>query len=478
MRHLNHDGYFLPPSLRGEVWNFEERLYSFERDPLSLTIRTPRLTPSRIVRVMDHLREAQRNYLEKRSIGNIVELLDQASQHWLDPDYPPFRFCLETIPPLTGFSREMVAESLFLEHRSSCKADILKALESELGNPLYLDDFQFSSQLGGLCRAYGPEVVAAVFSANIPGLPHLSIMRSFLVKASCLGKVSSGEPIFTPLFARTIEELDPQMAECLAILEWKGGDEEIEREVFLRCGAVIAYGSEETCASLRSRIPSPVKLITHSHKLGFGLIGREALHTNGLRELAQSVAYDISVFDQHACLSPHIYFVEEGGRVSPREFCRELADSLGRLERSLPNGMLGIEESAALQQLRDSWELRELAGEEIQVFCSPPHPWTVIYERTASFLPSLLNRMIRIVPLPDIFEVGGILGPVSNYLQNAALAMEGERRKRMFSLLGRLGVSRIVPPGKMPTPSMMWHHDGLPCLAALLRWTDAEMFEG
>ena len=45
-----------------------------------------------------------------------------------------------------------------------------------------------------------------------------------------------------------------------------------------------------------------------------------------------------------------------------------------------------------------------------------------------------------------------------------------------FSLFARLGVSRICPAGKMPTPSMMWHHDGLPCIGEMVRWTDAEMF--
>jgi hypothetical protein len=370
----------------------------------------------------------------------------------------------------------MVAESIFLEHRSSRKPDLLRALESELGNPSYLDGFQPSPQLDGFCRAFGPEVIMAIFSANIPGLPHLSIMRSFLVKSACLGKVSSEEPIFPPLYAETLEQLDSEVAECLAILEWKGGDEEIEHEVFHRCGAVIAYGSEETCNSLRSRIHPQVKLVTHSHKLGFGLIGRNALRISDIRELARRAAYDVGVFDQHACLSPHIYFVEEEGEASPREFARELATALDKLEEKLPSGKIGIGTSATLQQLRESLELRESAGEDVQVFHSPAHPWTVIYERTASFLPSPLNRVIRVVPLRDIFEAEDILRPVACYLQNAALELEDERRGKMFDLLGKLGVSRIVPPGKMPTPSMMWHHDGLLCLATLLRWTDVEMF--
>lgn len=218
-------------------------------------------------------------------------------------------------------------------------------------------------------------------------------------------------------------------------------------------------------------------MVTHSHKFGFGLIGREALRPEAVGELAGRAAYDVAVFDQHACLSPHVYFVEEGGEVSPREFARELAGALERLEERLPGGRLELGEAAARQQLRESYELRELAGEEVQAFCgSPPQAWMVIYERAQGFLPSPLNRVIRVVPLRDAFEVEGYLRPLSCYLQNAAVALGEERREEIFLRLGRLGVARIVPPGKMPTPSMMWHHDGLPCLGTLLRWTDAEMF--
>lgn len=472
-----YEGYYLPPSLRGEVEAYEERHYDFPEYELSFTVRSPCLSIALVERVMDHLRESQRRYLEGKPIEEIAGVLDRASRCWLDPSYPLLQQALEAIPALTGFSRPMVAESLHLEHRSSLQPDLLRALESELGNPRFLDGFQDSPQLQGRCRAFGPGLVVAVFSANIPGLPHLSIMRSFLVKAACLGKVSSGEPIFPPLYAKTIEALDPQMAECLAILNWKGGDESIERRVFARAGAVIAYGSEETCASLRDRVPPGVRLVTHSHKFGFGLIGREALRPEAAKELARRAAYDVAVFDQHACLSPHVYFVEEGGEVSPREFARELAGALERLEENLPGGRLELGEAAARQQLRESYELRELAGEEVQAFWGPPpQVWMVVYERAQGFLPSPLNRVIRVVPLRDAFEVEGYLQPLSRYLQNAAVALEGERREEIFLRLARLGVARIVPPGKMPTPSMMWHHDGLPCLGILLRWTDAEMF--
>ena len=38
----------------------------------------------------------------------------------------------------------------------------------------------------------------------------------------------------------------------------------------------------------------------------------------------------------------------------------------------------------------------------------------------------------------------------------------------------RAGVARVCPPGNMGTPTMMWHHDGFPCIAKMLRFCDWE----
>ena len=102
--------------------------------------------------------------------------------------------------------------------------------------------------------------------------------------------------------------------------------------------------------------------------------------------------------------------------------------------------------------------------------------WTVVYEPLKEFASSPLHRFIRIVPLPDLKDIVKYLSPIKGYMQNAGLEVGEERRAEFFSLFARLGVSRICPAGKMPTPSMMWHHDGLPCIGEMVRWTDAEMF--
>ena len=474
MEIIEVDAYYVPPDFRPQVKDFRTEVYQDEN--ITIHLKIPQISTSFVETLTDHLKKRRETYLASLPIGKIIDVLDEASRKWLERDYPLRKLALKTIPFTTRFSRDVVEASIDVEMESSLREDIWHALCSEIKNPLFLDDFQYSPELNGYSRAFGPKLIISIFSENIPALPHLLFMRSALLKAACLGKVATGEPTFAPLYLKTIEEIDPEMAESMAVLYWRGGEEDIEGAAFHQADAVIMFGGVEACESLRKKIPRGVKALLHGHRLGFGIIGRKRLRRKGLRELAASVAYDCSMFDQQACLAPHVYYVEEGGEVSPKEFCRTLAEAMERLNLKMPRGKISPGEASAIHQLRAKYEFRELNGEEVLLIASPHGTdWTIVYEKDPGiFSPSPLNRFIRIFGVEDILQILPSLKSIAPYLQNAAVAIGDEREKELIRRLGELGVARITSPGKMPVPSMMWHHDGISPLASLLRWCDIE----
>jgi hypothetical protein len=477
METIEVNGYYLPPSLREGIKTFRTEVY--QDDSTTLHLKIPVVTRAVVEELAHHLKKNRGEYLAQLPIERIVAILDQASRRWLDRDYPYRKLALRTIPVVTGFTPEVVETSIDVEMESSLGEDMWKALCSEIVNPLYLDDFQYSEELNGYRRAFGPELIASFFSENIPALPHLLFMRSALLKAACLGKVAAGEPTFAPLYLKTIEDIDPEMANAMAVLYWPGGDEEIEDTVFDQTDAVIVFGGVETCKALMERIPRRIRLLAHGHKMGFGVIGREAMRTENLKELATAVAYDHAMFDQHACLAPHCYYVEYGGEVTPQELARALTGAMEEMEVRMPRGKISARDAALINQLRGKYEIQELKGEDCLLLpSSHGTAWTIIYERNpGAFSPSPLNRVVRIWGVEDIFQVLPTLRPLRPFLQNAAVAVGDEREKEFIEALGALGLSRITAPGKMPIPSMMWRHDGIAPLALLLRWCDVEKKE-
>jgi hypothetical protein len=474
MEVIEANGYYLPPRLREVIKNFRTEVYQNER--ITVHLKIPVVTGAIVEALTDQLKKNREKYLADLPIERIVAVLDEASRRWLDRDYPYRKLALQTIPVVTGFSHEVVEASIDVEMESSLEKDMWRALRSEIENPLYLDAFQFSQELNGYRRAFGPELIVSFFSENIPALPHLLFMRSALVKAACLGKVAAGEPTFAPLYLKTIEDIDPEIANSMAVIYWPGGEEKTENVVFEKTDAVIVFGGVETCNALMERVPRRIRLLTHSHKMGFGVIGREVLRAEKLEELAAAVAYDHGMFDQYACLAPHCYYLEGGGEIPPQAFARSLAGAMEEMEEQMPRGKISPRDAALIHQLRGKYEFKELKGEDCLLFASPHGTdWTVVYERGPGiFSPSPLNRVIKIWGVQDIFQVLPLVKPLRPFLQNAAVAVGDEREKEFIEKLAATGVSRITAPGKMPVPSMMWRHDGIAPLSFLLRWCDVE----
>ncbi len=435
-----------------------------------LLLRVPALTVPELTTVLDAITAARDAYLADLPVLEIVGRLDKAVGLWLDPAFPPRRLAEDLLPVITGYSPPMIRAGLSTLLGGLRREALIECLAAEFGDPACLDAFRPLRGTGLLTRAFGPRLAVHVFSGNVPGLPVWSLTCGLLVKAANLGKSASGEPLLPALFAASLAEVDPDLARCLAVLYWPGGAEALEVAAFTGAEAVIAYGSDGALEALRGRVPAGTRFLGYRHRLSFGLIGREALTAAGAAALAARAAADVATFDQQGCVSPHLFYVEAGGDLSPRDFAAALAAALEELERRLPRGGIPLGASAAIQGLRDT---ADLAGAEVWASAGGT-AWTVIYEGDAAFAPSCLNRTVRVKPVADLADLPPLLAPLGPSLQTAGVAVSQERLPVLAARLGRLGVSRLCPLGQMPFPAFAWHHDGRGNLLDLVRFSDIE----
>src|SRR5690606_28132101 len=99
-------------------------------------------------------------------------------------------------------------------------------------------------------------------------------------------------------------------------------------------------------------------------------------------------------------VSPHLFYVEEGGATSPAEWAEALAGALARLEQELPRGAVGAEEATAIHRARAEAEFAAIAGGGAALHASPGGTaWTVIHDPDPTFTPSCLNRLVRVKPV-------------------------------------------------------------------------------
>ncbi|MFT5432460.1 MAG: hypothetical protein ACI9OJ_003159, partial [Myxococcota bacterium] len=347
--------------------------------------------------------------------------------------------------------------------------DMEAALTRELGDFRALDGFVPMPK--GRTRAFGPGVIGGLFSANIPALPHLTVMRSFLVKAACFGRVSRGEPVYLPLYARSIASLDEDLASCLAVVHWDSARHDVEAAFTRGIDHLIAYGSDRTLSEIRSRARPGLSATWHGHRMGFAAVGRPAM-SGDLADLGRSLAYDFTVFDQHACLAPQACFVETGGDKTVLQLAKAIESGMTYWLKELPARRLTTQEAAPLRSAVDMTLMREAMGEEVTVVSPPKRlQGVVVVEHPDAFQPTPLDRFVRLIPVQSTKEIFQYLQPVREFLQCAAIIGFDDP----FRLeLARLGTTRLCPPGATGTPSMVWAHDGNRCIADLVRWCDEE----
>lgn len=442
-------------------------------------LRFPRLEPRDMHRIMDRMLVARRIYLAGATTRDLIDLVHVARDRWLDYD-DPFRAEADRIlPAVTAYAPAMVRRGLD-DYLSIFKRDNLKALvRAELGDLDILDGFRERRLVSGKSRAYGPEITTHVFSGNVPGLAAQSIVMALLLKSASFGKLASGEPVFAALFARSLIALEPRLADCFAVTWWPGGEAiDTQAAAFARSGAVIAYGSEAAVTAVQQQVPASARFLGYGHRLSFGLIGREALtDARQARHLAARAAYDVAKFDQQGCVSPHLFYVEEGGAVTPRDWASLLAGELERLGHNMPRGTLTAAENASVAAFRRDAEFRSsLDPDAVELFTTPAESngATVVFDADPAFAPTCLNRTVIVKPITDAAAIVALLQPVRAFLQTAALALAPARRDALADALGAAGVTRICPVGKMPDPDPAWHHDGRFNLLDLVRFTDLE----
>jgi hypothetical protein len=453
--------------------------WSYGSGETAVHLRIPQLTPQLLRSQTEALIEAQARHLDGRPVAEIVEVVDGVAARLADRGDALREIAEAALPAVTGYSPPMIGRILD-SMTADWRADRLTALlREEFGDPEVLDGFRERREAPGRARAFGPRLATHVFSGNVPGVGVTSLIRSLLVKAGTLGKTAAGEPLLPALFAQAVAELDAELGACLAVTYWPGGNAELEQVALGAAEAVIVYGGEDVVAGVRARTPTHARFLGYGHKLSFGLIGREALTGAESDRVAARAALEVATFDQQGCVSPHLFYAEEGGDTSPQQWARKLAVAMEAVERTLPRGTVSPREASTIRQLRGEAEFSQLAESGAELHASAEGTaWTVIFDPDPAFSASCLNRVVRVKPVPRLESVPALVASLGPFLQTVGVAAEPARRQALAATFGRLGASRVAPIGRMAWPPPTWHHDGHPPLRDLVRWCDVEDEEG
>lgn len=441
------------------------------RDGQELEVCVPLLTAPQMQALACRVRKAAAIHLRPMPVAEIIDAVDRAMARLLDRNDIYRQQAEAWLPVVSGYDTDMVRLGLTGFFKTFRAAQLKRFVAEDFANPAVLDGFQPAAK-GGAVRAFGPDLLVHSWAGNVPALSLWSLVCGLLVKAPAIGKLASAEPLFAGWFARLLAEVHPPLADCLAVVWWRGAGGEEADALYAQADTVLAYGGNQTLDALRRRLPVTTRFLPHGHKLGFGLIDAQALDTLKAPAMARLAAWDVMRYDQQGCYSPHVFYVQRGAPVSPRAFADYLAAELANLQRRFARRELDLEEGAALARWQQNMEW---GGEAHQLLGPVDAPWSVAYSESLQPLaPTALYRTVAVVAVDRLDAVLPVVAAQRDYLQTAGIAAGPEELYRLAGLLGAAGVTRISAIGSMSMPEAGWHHDGRFNLLDLVRMTEIE----
>jgi hypothetical protein len=408
----------------------------------------------------------------------VVDTLAEVASNWLQHDDPFRQMALEQGPADTGFSSATLRRGIDSFFRRITFDDLLQWLKQDLGHEERLDRFVVTEpELRGrrTALATGPELLVHIAAGNLPSPTFLSIVSGLLTRSAQVVKLPSESSLLPRLFAHSLYAVEPKLASCLELMSWQGGNLPLENALFDQADCVTATGSDDTLADIRRRLPGRLRFLPYGHRLSFGYITREVLSRFHAREIASRAASDIAAFDQLGCLSPHLFYVETGGSVTPELFAQFLAEQLAEIESREPRANLPTTAAATISTRRALYQVRAAHHGETRIWHSENSTaWTIVYEADPRFQTSCAHRFAYVKGATGLEETLQAAASVQGSISTVGLAAIGNRAQELALAFARWGVTRICPLGQMQDPPLAWRHDGRPSLGDLVLWTDWE----
>jgi hypothetical protein len=218
-------------------------------------------------------------------------------------------------------------------------------------------------------------------------------------------------------------------------------------------------------------------VVLQGPKVSVAYVSSASLTRSGIASLAARAAYDVALYDQQGCLSPHAIYVERGGEVGPAAFAAALGQALEDLRDGLPRRIPEAEHAARVQLYRAQAHFEEaLESRGTRVLTSSQSTdWTLVYEDGARFEPTPAYRTVRVHAVSGVGEVAEALAPAAHYIEAIGVEAKGSEKGKLAAEFAATGIPRVAALGSLQRPVLAGTHGGVHRLLPFLKWSTVEL---
>jgi hypothetical protein len=344
------------------------------------------------------------------------------------------------------------------------------AIEEELGGKELLDGWREVMRPNGRLaryRTYPPRLVH-IMAGNTPGVASVSILRAALTKGVHLLKMPSNDLFTATAILRTMRSVAPghPLVRSFSAVYWRGGDASVEglvlRPQFF--DKVVAWGGDAALRGAKQYIGPGLELVAFDPKTSISLIGREVFESaETLARVAVLAALDATPFNQGACVSSRIQYVE-GTTEQVDRFCAALHGELA-LERRTAAAVVRKVPSDVRDQIEG---LRSLEP-DYRVWGGYEGKGLVIRsDEPVDFYPD--GKIVNVVRVDSLQSAVRF----ANVATQTVGVYPPHRKVEVREGLASAGVQRVVSLGQALGSTFGISHDGFFPLHRMVRWVNDE----
>lgn len=307
---------------------------------------------------------------------------------------------------------------------------------------------------------------------NVPVMSFFSLMLAVLSKNASVLKVSDiNRPVLSKVLGKlgtiTLERQGRRVdgssiVRSVCMISFDSSQMADNVMMSLAADIKIAWGSGE---AVRSVAALPQKetcdTIIFGPKYSLAVFDQAFLGRTDRDDILNRLAQDVVLFDQTACSSPQVAFVERGP-FTARRFAEALAQGFERLSPRLRR--TDMPERMCLDVINSRGTY--LLSEDKDVVMPKDLGWTILIDGEEGLPEPVQGRCVFVREVNDLME---IVPHITRKVQTVALCVEDRRRMReLADHMSCAGVDRFVMPGEMNDFTLPW--DGIMPLSRMVRW--------
>ena len=316
------------------------------------------------------------------------------------------------------------------------------------------------------CKAFPIGVVGHWPAGNVDIQPMLSMTCSLLGGNAAFVRVPSALVEVTRVLLEKLYESDSKeiLTSRIFAAAFAHSRQDLQEAMAKAVDGAMVWGGEEAVSAVR-RLPFPhwARLAVFGPRISVAAMDARAwTDPLGRNSWCTRIARDVWQFDQQACSSPQVLFLERSPDHSASEFVSILQRAFETENRAHPRTEIAGTLTSAIAQARAAWLLSDPSN---RAFFPKAPDWTLLFGHGSDVPKPVQGRTLAVLEVDDLMDA---ISKLDGNVQTLGLGVaDPEKEKTIVSLAGRRGVDRIVKLGRMHVFVPPW--DGMDLVRPMVR---------